>query len=93
MGRQVAETLLDAVEAGSGAEQGEPGGPDVGRHQETIRRLLQQDLQEIMAVQPQDRAAVGLDVADTRQGGVQPLGGGEIGHVEQGVDFAHPAGA
>ncbi|OPY91965.1 MAG: hypothetical protein A4E73_01599 [Syntrophaceae bacterium PtaU1.Bin231] len=75
MGRQVAETRLDAVESGLGAEQGKPGGPDVGRHQESLRRLRKQDLQEIAAVQAQDRAAVGLDIADPRQGGVQTLGG------------------
>src|SRR5574340_203604 len=91
MGCQVAETLLDAVETGSGTEQGEPGCPYVGRRQETIGRLRKEDIQQIAAVQSQDWSAVGLDIADTGQGGVQPLDRGEIRHVEKVVDFAHRA--
>ena len=37
------------------------------RHIDRIRAELQQDLQQIMAVQPKDRAAVRMDIPDLLQ--------------------------
>jgi hypothetical protein len=62
----------------------------VGWDQEGVGRGLEDDLEEVPRIDPQDGAAVGLDVAD----GGQPRGdaGGalEVGREDQVVDLADP---
>ena len=90
---QIAETLLDGVEPGLGAEQGKPRGPDVGRNEEPLRRLVEQNFEQVAGIQPEDGPAVRGDVAERGELGVDPARTVEVGQVEQVVDLAHPAAA
>ena len=91
MGGEIVKTILNAVKARLGTEHGEPRGPDMGRHQETLRRLFQEDLQQVAGIKPQDRPAVGMDIADTGQLGVDPGRSLKIGHEQQVMHLAHLA--
>ena len=64
---QVGVAVGDRVEAGLRAERREPGRPDVRRHQVAALAGVQQRLQQVAGVQPEDRPAVGGDVADPGQ--------------------------
>ena len=90
---QVSEALLDGVETRFGAEQGKPGGPDVGRDEKPLGRLVEQDLEQVAAVEPEDGPAVRGDVAERGEFGVETAHRIEIRQVEQVVDLAHPAAA
>ena len=90
---QIAETLLDGVEPGLGAEQGKPRGPDVGRNEEPLRRLVEQNFEQVAGIQPEDGPAVRGDVAERGELGVETAHRIEIRQVEQVVDLAHPAAA
>lgn len=68
--RQVPKALLDGVKAGEGTEHGKVGRPDMGGDEFGLWAGLQGQLQQIPAVQPQNGAAVRVDVAD----GLQPDG-------------------
>ena len=88
---QVAVAVLDGVEAGLGAEHREPGGPDVRRDQHPAAPGgLQHDLQQIAAVEAQDRPPVGVDVADGDQRPVQGRRGLQVGQADQVVHLARP---
>ena len=67
---QVAETFLHRIEAGFGAEHRKPGGPDVGGDEVAPGVVFEDNLQQVPAVQAQDGAAIGPDVADALQPGL-----------------------
>ena len=63
----------DRVEAGFRAEQREPRRPDVRGDQVAGGVGLEDDLEQVARVEAEDGAAVGADVADLLQPGLQPL--------------------
>ncbi len=67
------------------------GGPDVGRNEEDIWTSLQADLQQVAAIQSQDRPAVGVEVADSCQSVVELINGGEVWQRHDVVNFARAA--
>jgi hypothetical protein len=90
MGRQIPVALLDRIEARLGAEDGEPGCPDVGRDQIGVRPALQGDLQQVARIEPQDRPAVRRQVADRPELLPQARRRLQVGGVDQVVDLAGP---
>ena len=86
---KVAETLLHRIKTRSGTEQGKPWGPDMGRHQEPFRRFFKNYFQKISAVEPQNGPAVRLNIADSRQGGVDPPDRIEIRGEQDIMYLAH----
>ena len=66
-GRQIFETFLNGIKSGESPEEREMRRPDMGRYQDPLRADIQHDLQEIPAVQSQDRPPVGMDVPDGLQ--------------------------
>src|SRR6185369_10032827 len=88
---QVAVTIVNGVEARAGTKQGKPGCPDMGRHQESLRCLLQEDLQQVAAVEAEDRPAVRPYIADGGELRVDPFGRGKIRDVEKIMDLPDPA--
>ena len=85
--RQVAEALLHRIKAGEGAEHGKVGRPDVCGNKLRIRAGLQRQLQQVTAVQPQDGAAVGADIAHGLQAGGQFVRRLQRGQQDQIVDL------
>ena len=65
--RQVLKAFLHAVEPRKSPEQRKMGRPDVRRHKDRPWTDLQGDLQQVPAVQSQDRPAVGMDVPNGLQ--------------------------
>lgn len=61
---QVLKALLDRIKARKRTKQGKMRRPDMRRDQHAVRAGLQQDLQQIPAVQAEDRSAVGMDITD-----------------------------
>ena len=90
MRRQVGEALLHRVETRLRAQNRKPWGPDVGRNQVAAGVRLQHDLEQVAAVEAQDRAPVGADVADLLQLLLQPRDSVERGSED---DVVHLAGA
>ena len=90
VGREVGIALAHRVEPRLGAEDREPRGPDVGRDQVAAGVHLKHDLQQVAAVEAQDRATVGADVADLLQFRLQPRGGLERRRED---DVVHLPGA
>ena len=44
---KVGEAVLQTIKAGFGAEQGEPGRPDMGGHQHALRHGFEHDFQQV----------------------------------------------
>ena len=89
---KIPEAVLQPVKAGTGAKEGKMGGPDVGGHQLPLGGDLQQQLQQVPAVQLQDGPPVGVKVAaQGLQPGRQPAGLLQAGQEEQAVDLAGAA--
>ena len=88
--REVPVAVVDGVEPGLRAERGEPRRPDVGGDQVRVGARFQGDLQQVPRVEPQDRPPVRVQVADPRQAVDHPIGGFEVGGVDQVVDLAGP---
>ena len=88
--RQIGETLLDRIEPGPGAQDGEPRRPDVSGNQVAALIGFQDDLQQIPAVKTQDRASVGADVADLLELSLQVRSGLERGGEDDVVHLAGP---
>ena len=88
--RQIPEAFLDGIKTGKSPEQRKMGRPDMSRNVYGLRTGFQHDLQQIPAVQSQDRPAVRMDVSDQ----LQPSGKGfrllKAGQQEQAVHLAHP---
>ena len=72
--RKIFKALLCRVKSGERAEQRKMRRPDMCRNIDCRRTELQYDLQKIMAVQPKDRTAVGMDIPDLLQLRGNPLG-------------------
>ena len=91
VGGKVVEAVLQAVETGLGAEQGEPRRPDMGRDEHGLGADIQRHLQQVAGVQAQDGTAVGMQVAHQLQPLRKAVGIVQRGHEDQVVDFAHLA--
>jgi hypothetical protein len=85
--REIAIALGDRIEARARTEHGEPGCPDVGRHQIGVGTRFQHDLQQVARVEAEDWPSVGGDVADARQSRGEAIGGREVRHVDEVVDL------
>ncbi len=70
IGGQVLEALFYGVEPGKSSEQGKMRRPDMSGDEYRLRAGLQRDFQKVPAVQSQNRASVGVNIAD----GLQPVG-------------------
>ena len=91
VGGKVVEAVLQPVETGLGAEQGEPRRPDMGRDEHGLGADIQRHLQQVAGVQAQDGTAVGVQVAHQLQPLREAVGIVQRGHEDQVVDFAHLA--
>ena len=91
VGGKVVEAVLQPVETGLGAEQGEPRRPDMGRDEHGLGADIQRHLQQVAGVQAQDGTAVGMQVAHQLQPLRKAVGIVQRGHEDQVVDFAHLA--
>ena len=89
VGRKIFETLLHRVKPGECPEQGKVRSPDMRRDIDCLRTQFQQDLQQVMTVQPQDRAAVRMDIPDLLQFRRYLLRVLKPGEQDQAVDLAH----
>ena len=63
----------------------------MGRNQEPLGSHFKEYLKEVAAVEPQNRPAVRGQVADPRQGGIDPIGRSKIRHVEKIMNLSHPS--
>ena len=88
--REVPVALVDGVEAGLRAEGGEPRRPDVGGDQVRPGTRFKGDLEQVPGVEPQDRPPVRVQVAYPGQAVDHPVGGFEVGGVDQVVDLPGP---
>ena len=88
MAGETAEAAGHGVKAGKGAEESEVGRPDVGGDQLRVRAGLQDQLQQVPAVQAQDGPPVGVDVADGLQPDRRLVRRLQAGEQDQVVDFA-----
>ena len=82
---QIAVACGDRIKAGLRAERGEPRRPDMRRDEIGVGTGRQRDLEKVARVEPEDRAAVGSDVADARQALGNALGGREVRRVDEMV--------
>ena len=88
VGQQILVALLQTVEPRTGPQHREVRCPDVRRNEQHLRAHLQTDLEQVAAVQPQNRPAVRLYVADRRQPPVQPFGRLEVRQNDHIVHLA-----
>ena len=86
--REVAETLFNGVKAGEGPQQGKVRCPDVRGDEHGFGAGLQCHLQKIPAIQPEDGAAVGMEVADALKARGQTLRRRKGRHENDVVHFA-----
>ena len=69
MRRQIRKAFLHRVKAGKSAEHGKMRRPDMRWNKLRVRAGFQRQLQQVAAVQPQDRASVRANVANRLQAG------------------------
>ncbi len=67
MGQSVFKTLFQGIEAAFAPQNGEPGGPDVGRDHQGAGIDGQDQFQEVFGIQPQNGAAIRGHVAQAGQ--------------------------
>ena len=91
VGRKVFETLLDVIEPGFGAEHREMRRPDVRGNKQRLGAGLEGHVEEVLAVQPQNGPAVGMQVADGFEPLAQTLGALKIGKKDKVVHLPRPA--
>ena len=88
---QIFKALLHRIKPGECAEQRKMRRPDMGGDIYRRRTQFQHNFKQIMTVQPQNRASVGVDVSDLFQLPGYPLRVFQSGEQDQAVDFPHPA--
>ena len=87
----MAEALFHGIEAGKGPEQGEIGRPDMRRNIDRPGAQLQQDFQQVLAVQPQNGAAVRVNIPNGLQLAGDQLRLFQAGEQNQAVHLSDPA--
>ena len=88
-----AVTFLQGRKGGKGPEDGKMRGPDVRGNKDGLRACVEDDLNQVAAVQPQNGPAVGMDIADDFQPAGELLGrlqGGQQNQVVHLTGFAVP---
>jgi hypothetical protein len=85
--RHLLEAFLDRVESRVGSEQGEPGGPDMGRDDDALGTKVGDHPDEGLDVEAQNRPAVGAEVAQPAEPTVDLLHRLEVGGQEEQVDL------
>ena len=88
---KVAEAFFYGIKAGKCPEQGEMGRPDMGGYKYRLRAGLQGDLQQVAAVQPQYRPAVGMDIPNGLQLFGKRFRSIQTGEKDDIVNLAGPA--
>src|SRR5208283_330532 len=86
---QLLEAVFDPVEAGFGAEEGEPGGPDVGRYEKRLLGSFQEHGEQVLGIQAENGPPVRSDIADGRKLRPQPARVFQSGHADQAVHLPH----
>ena len=86
---QIAKTFFHRVKTRLGAKHGKPRRPDVGGDKVAARVGLQRNLQQITRIQPQDRPAIGANVANALQPGLKEIKRRKAGEKAEIVHFAH----
>ena len=89
MAGEIAEAGFHRVEARFRAEHREPGRPDVGGDEMAAFVHSEDDFEQVAAVQSQDGATVGADVADLLQFDLYFFHGGEGREEDEVVHLAH----
>ena len=88
MPAQISKAFLNGIESRLGPEQGKPRCPDMGRHQEAVIGVFQQDFEQIAGVKTENGAAVRFDVADGGKFCIDPGGIFEGWDIEKIMDLA-----
>ncbi len=88
MRRQVAEALVDRIETGFGPQKGKPRRSTREPNEEGLGIDFKGNLQEVPAVQAQYRPAVGSDVSNAIQAGVETFHGFAIRYKNQVVNLS-----
>ena len=86
---QIAKTFFHRVKTRLRAKHREPGRPDVGRDKVAARVSLQRNLQQITRIEPQDRPAIGADIADALQPGLKEIERRKAGEKAEIVHLAY----
>lgn len=63
----------------------------MGGNKDCLGAAFQTDFQHLSAIQPQDRTAIGADIAKPVKYGIDPFRAGDIRDQEQVMDFPDPA--
>ena len=88
---EVAETFLDGVKARESPQQGKVRRPDVRGDEHGLRACFQRHLQQVAAIQAENRPAVGMKVADALQPRGEPFRRFERRHEDDVVYLARAA--
>jgi len=87
MRNKISETFLDGVKSGFGAEQREPGRPDMCGNEEGPVAHLQNDLEKISRIESENGPPIGCDVPNTLKTFVELLNRIEVRKEYEVVDF------
>ena len=93
MAGEVGVAVVDRVESRLRAERGEPWRPHMGGDEVAAQPALERGLQQIAGVEPQDRPAVGGEIADLGQAAGDLADRVEVGCVEEVVHLPRAVGA
>ena len=85
---RVTKGFFETVESGFGTKHGKPGSPDMSGNEHGVGVAVFDDFEKFFGVEAKDGAAVGLEVADVGQAGVDLGHGGEVGGDDDVVEFA-----
>src|SRR5262245_32769396 len=85
---KVPVALRDRVEAGLRSERSEPWRPDMRRHEISMGSAFQHDLEQVAGIEAEDRPPVRGDIADAREAFRDAVDSGEIGRIDQVMNFA-----
>ena len=91
VGRQIPKALLNGVKPRERPKERDMRGPDVGWNKDGLWAALQRDLQQITAVQAENRPPVRVEVADGLQTPGELLRLLQSGQKNQAVDLTRPA--
>ena len=82
---QILITLLQAIKAAFGAQDGKPGSPDMGRDDQGVGIGFQDHFEDMFGIQTEDGAAVGSHISQGPQASGELFGGFKGGQEHQGM--------